>query len=153
MIRTRLTHRQCSKKVTCHPDPLLRYSFAGSHNIYPFILFINRYCVPVKYILLGAADKTNLSLSEQPRSLSFLPTEMKFTLHEINHLKANNSVAFSTLIMLCGQHFYQIPQHFLHSEGKLCTSEAAAPPPHQFSPGNDQSPFCLHGPPYCRHFI
>ena len=42
--------------------------------------------------------------------------EAKFTRRKISHFKVNNSVAFSTLAVVCNHHLYLVLEHFHPSE-------------------------------------
>ena len=53
--------------------------------------------------------------------------EAKFTRRKISHFKVNNSVAFSTLAVVCTHHLYLVLEHFHPSEIKLLNHKATAP--------------------------
>lgn len=69
---------------------------------------------------------------DSPISFNFF--SLRWNSHKINLLKVNDSVAFSTLRMLCNHHLYLV-QNTSSTQGKFCNYDVLTPysltPPHQ----------------------
>ena len=57
---------------------------------------------------------------------------LRWNSHNINHLKVNNSLAFSTFTMLCKHHLFLVPKHFHLSKVKSLSIKPFLPIPPSF---------------------
>ena len=143
------------RDVICTVCKKIKSGKRNGNSLYRMTIVKPQECIWVPLAFHCQPTKLGGSFSYPP----ILKTVVNFTIikshNKINHFKVNNSVAFSTVTILCNHHLYIDANSSHHPKRKPCSHYAFflqfLATPHS-APGNHQPAVCLYGFTSSRHF-